>query len=203
MNLNWLKTVAIGVVLISQLPAFAVQSRSGKAAAFVAQQQAEERYRRLYSIVEDLQASNVVLQQRIERLESQINAAVKQLNDKQADTATESQLEALSRKFTEELQKLEDRRTADNKRILEELRKLATRPIPQPPAPQKRKPEIEPFTGPVYEIEVQPGYTISAIAQKYRDEGHEIYVNDILRANPGLDPRKLKVGQIIKIPARE
>jgi len=51
-----------------------------------------------------------------------------------------------------------------------------------------------------YEYKIQPGNTLSAIAQAYRDEGIKVTVDDILKANPGLDPKKLQVGQVIIIP---
>ncbi len=181
------------------------QNRSASTANFVAQQQAEERYRRLYTIVEDLQSANVVLQQRVERLESQLQRAIKSLNDKQAEAVTSSQLEVLSKKLTQELKSLDDKRLADNKKILSELKKLANRPAPAPKVStsKTRVPEQVPYDGPVYEITVEPGYTISKIAERYREQGHMIYPKDILKANPGLDPRRLQVGQVINIPAKQ
>ena len=181
------------------------QNRSASTANFVAQQQAEERYRRLYTIVEDLQAANVVLQQRVERLENQLQRAIKSLNDKQAETVTGQQLELLSKKLTQELKSLDDKRLADNQKILSELKKLANRPAPAPKVStvKPRDPKPLPYDGPVYEITVEPGYTISRIAERYREQGHMIYPNDILKANPGLDPRRLQVGQTINIPAKQ
>ncbi len=181
------------------------QDRSAQAAAYIAQQQAEERYRRLYTVVEDLQSANVVLQQRIERLESQLQRAIKSLNEQQADNVTTEQLDSLSKKVTQEIQIVENKRLADNKKILSELKKIANRPAPAPKQPIAKtpKPALEPYTGPVYEITIEPDYTISGIAQKYREQGHMISANDILRANPGLDPRRLQPGQVIKIPAKQ
>ena len=179
------------------------QSRTSRAAEFVAQQQAEERYRRLYAIVEDLQAANVLLQQRIERLEGKLALSETKLRDQKANAATQDQLETLSEKFTKELQKIEDTRVADNKRILAELTKMANRPapVPEPKITTKQTAEPEPYTGPVFEITIETGYTLDGIARKYREQGHNISVDDIMRANPGIDPRRLKLGQTINIPA--
>ena len=105
---------------------------------------------------------------------------------------------------TKELQTLENRRAEDNRKILQEIKRIATRPNPVPSprvVTEKTKPSPPPYTGPVYEITIEPGYTISGIAQKYREQGHEISEEDIIRANPGIDPRRLKIGQVINVPA--
>jgi nucleoid-associated protein YgaU len=50
---------------------------------------------------------------------------------------------------------------------------------------------------------VEPGYTISAIAEAYRQEGYSITTQDILEANPQIsDPRRIKVGDVIIIPIK-
>jgi len=47
---------------------------------------------------------------------------------------------------------------------------------------------------------VGSGDTISAIAKAYQDKGVKVTVKQILDANPGLDPKNLKVGQKVWIP---
>jgi LysM repeat protein len=42
---------------------------------------------------------------------------------------------------------------------------------------------------------VQSGDTPSSIARK-----HNVSLNALLSANPGVDPRHLKIGQVLKIP---
>jgi LysM repeat protein len=197
---------AMAVFILCSGSSLGAQNRASNAAAFVAQQQAQEQNRRLYTIVEDLQAANLVLQQKIDRLESQLQRALKKMADQQADTVTNEQLDALSQKMTKELQNLEDKRVADNQKILSELRKIASRPVAAPKDPiasVPKKATPPPYTGPVYEVTVEPGYTISAIAESYREEGHNISVEDILRANPGLVPKKIRPGQIINVPAKQ
>jgi nucleoid-associated protein YgaU len=48
---------------------------------------------------------------------------------------------------------------------------------------------------------VQPGDTPSSISKAFY--GSAIYYPHILRANPGLDPKRMRVGQVINIPAKE
>lgn len=181
------------------------QDRQANAAAFIAQQQQEERYRRLYTLIEDLQANNLILQKRIERLETRLSEALKGVNAQQANSVTTEQFDALSKKMASDLKSLDTQRIADNQKILEELKKLAQRPVASPPPsrPATPTPELEPYTGPVYEITIEQGYTFSSIAQTYREQGHNITEKDIMRANPGVDPRRLKIGQVINVPAKE
>ena len=198
--------LAMMLLILCSLTTLGAQNRASSAAALLAKQQAAEQYRRLYTTVEDLQAANLVLQQRIDRLESQLQRALKKMGDQQADTVTNEQLEALSQKVTKELQTIENKRVADNEKILTELRKIASRPAPAPKeatvsVPKKATPP--PYTGPVYEVTVETGYTISAIAESYREQGHDVSVADILRANPGLIPEKIRPGQIINVPAKQ
>jgi LysM repeat protein len=51
-----------------------------------------------------------------------------------------------------------------------------------------------------YEYKVAQGDTLSNIAKAYRAQGIKVTADQILTANPGLDP-KIKVGQKIFIPA--
>jgi len=52
-----------------------------------------------------------------------------------------------------------------------------------------------------YEYKVAAGDTLSIIAKAYRDQGIKVTSEQIFKANPGLDPKSLKVGQKIFIPA--
>ena len=52
-----------------------------------------------------------------------------------------------------------------------------------------------------YDYTVQKGDTLLAIAKAYREQGVKVSTDEILKANPGLDPKTMKVGQKIFIPA--
>ena len=54
-----------------------------------------------------------------------------------------------------------------------------------------------------FEHAVASGDTLSTIAQAYKEKGIKVTVDQILKANPGLVPEKMKVGQKIFIPAPE
>ncbi len=65
----------------------------------------------------------------------------------------------------------------------------APEPDPEPAAPQKG-----------YEYEVKSGDTIHAIVAAYQANGVKVSVNQVLKANPGLNPNKLRRGQKVFIP---
>ena len=207
--MNWTRTQTAAICALLLFPAmvFAAQNRPSKAANFVAQQQAEEGYRRLQTTVEELQETIVLLQKRIETLESQLNKTNKQLADYQANAATNEKLETLGKKFTTELEKLDSKRINDNKKIadgLEELKKMMSRPLVESPTPSQTDREPQAYSGPSFTVKVEPGYTVSAIARECRKNGYSHVTDElILQANPGLDPKKLQIGQIIYIPAEE
>ena len=54
--------------------------------------------------------------------------------------------------------------------------------------------------GGAFEHHVKPGDTLSRIVTSYREKGAKVTLEDILKANPGLDPTRLRVGQTIFIP---
>lgn len=198
-----LMSVLFAVFILILNTSLADEVGNDRAEVFVVQQQAEERYRRLYSIVEDLQAANLVLQKRIQNLEKRLQQMHKTIQERQSDAITNEQLEALSAKIKGDLQAIEDRRVSDNQKILDALRQLSSPSPASSSEIETSESTSESEVKSVYEIRVETGYTLSAIAKKYRDEGHSISVKDILRVNPGLDPRRLQPGQIIYIPARQ
>lgn len=53
-----------------------------------------------------------------------------------------------------------------------------------------------------FEYTIEAGNTLSAIAAAYQAQGYKVTVDDILKANPGLDPNRLQLGQVIIIPDR-
>jgi len=98
---------------------------------------------------------------------------------------------------------------------LKELERLERALSISPPS-HKSSPEIPPDIKPTplkshsdsgsgpqngYDYTVQKGDTLLAIAKAYREQGVKVSTDEILKANPGLDPKTMKVGQKIFIPA--
>jgi len=70
-----------------------------------------------------------------------------------------------------------------------------TKPAPKPPAPES--PVMSDAAGRTYKV--QAGDTLTSIAQKTL--GAESRWHEIAEANPLIDPIKLRIGQVLKLPA--
>ena len=115
-------------------------------------------------------------------------------------------------KLANQVQEIDKKRQEDRELILKEIAKLGkaggtpvSSPVHKSP-PTLSTPPAEPGltgTGPQkgYEYKVAEHDTLSIIAKAYRDQGIKVTAEQILKANPGLNPNSLKVGQKIFIPA--
>lgn len=69
---------------------------------------------------------------------------------------------------------------------------------PPPVAPlQRETPGLAPSTGGLIEHKVEQGESFATIAKKYG-----VSVDAIVKANPNVNPRRLQIGQIIKVPEK-
>ena len=159
--------------------------------------------------IQNLQETLDVQKTRISALEKEIS----DLRDKAsqpgttADTANADDL----KKLADQIQEIDKKRQADKELILKEIEKLGKvsggsstshkapptistttteNPTPGPTGPQKG-----------YDYTIQRGDTVLAIAKSYREQGIKVTTDQILKANPGLDPKNLIVGKKIFIPA--
>lgn len=151
----------------------------------------EEQLNRLRSEVSALQASNVDLQKRLSEV-------LKELQELRTQSAKSSGNYAGAddvKQLAEAIREVDRKREADRDLILAELKKLS-KTAASAPVVADRPPTAE--RG--YEYAVQSGDTISAIVQAYRDQGVKVTIDDVLKANPGLKPTSLKVGQKLFIP---
>ncbi|MGA4578356.1 LysM peptidoglycan-binding domain-containing protein [Limisphaera sp. VF-2] len=186
------------------------------AAAVWAQDPAlEERLNRMEGNIRDLLAAQAETQKRIATLVQELDQLREQIRSNHGDWATQSDV----RRLTAALEEVDRKRREDYEKIHQELRNLAKvlaspAPTPRPatPTPAERETRRRPTpstgageagggveTG--YEYVVKPGDTLSAIVQAYREQGVNVTVTQVLKANPGLNPNRLLVGQKIFIPA--
>jgi LysM repeat protein len=163
----------------------------------------EERLNKLSAHIEDLLAAQAEQQKRIAALTREIEALRDQINRPAANYATAEDL----RKLAEKLQEIDQKRVADNEKIVKELERLARLGAGARPEPREAKP-VEPKPAPGgatsekgYEYVIQSGDTLSGIAAACREKGIKVTVEQILKANPGLKERSLRPGQKIFIPA--
>lgn len=77
------------------------------------------------------------------------------------------------------------------------------RPRPPHPTHCPPRPTVEPTICPpsgYLEYTIQPGDTLFKIAMRYQDRVPGLTWQQILAANPGINPNNLRIGQVIKIP---
>ena len=153
----------------------------------------------------------------------QINGRLQDLLDAQAAqakriTALEKEIGELRdrlgdddlKKLADQVREIDKKRQEDRELILKEIGKLGKGG--GGPSPVRKSPPTvttNPATGGPggggkengYEYAVREGDSMSAIAKAYRDQGIKVTSDQIVKANPGLDPKNLKVGQKIFIPA--
>jgi LysM repeat protein len=110
-------------------------------------------------------------------------------------------------KLADQVQELAKKQQADNDLILKEIGKLGKVSGSSSSPVHKSTPSVTTNAAAGgkesgYEHKVAAGDTLLSIAKAYRDQqGIKVTSDQILKANPGLNPNTLKVGQKIFIPA--
>lgn len=165
-------------------------------------QELEERYERLRIRSEETQAAQVLLQKKLSALADEVQSLRQQLDRSGPDYATKDDLKRLA----DSIREIDRKREEDKRLILDELRKLASAPLPEitPPKKKDKPPVAEPSPAAGsrkgYEYEVKAGDTIGAIVAAYQQSGVKVTVQQVLKANPHLNPNRLTVGKKIFIP---
>jgi LysM repeat protein len=165
----------------------------------------EERLNKLTGQVEDLIAGQKALQKHVADLSREIDSLREQMGRPNASYATQDEIKRL----TENLREVDRKRIEDAERIHSELLKLGKSLEAPPPKPKKTTPPAGEKSGSEkpatpdkgYEYTVEKGDTLSLIVQAYREKNIKITTDQILKANPGLKPERLRPGMKIFIPA--
>ena len=167
-----------------------------------AQDGVEQRLSELSGRIETLLEGLETQRKQIADLAREVDRLRDQVNKPQAEAASPEDV----RRVADAVREVDRKRLEDYEKIRAELLKLgktlsAAAPVATPKAspPEKARPET-PEKG--YEYEVQKGDTLSVIVQAYRERGIKVNTEQILKANPGLVPERLRVGQKIFIPAQ-
>jgi LysM repeat protein len=161
----------------------------------------QQQINKLNGQMQDLLDAQALQAKHITALEKEIG----ELRDKSGGTgANQEDLQ----KLANQVQELAKKQQADNDLILKEIGKIGK--IGGTPSGRKSTPNVTtntPTGGTStggkesgYEYKVAAGDTLMIIAKAYRDQGIKVTAEQILKANPGLDPKSLKVGQKIFIP---
>lgn len=166
----------------------------------------QQQINKLNGQIQDLRDAQAVQAKHIDALEKEI----RELRDKSSqpvatDTANADDL----KKLADQVQEIDKKRQADRVLILKEIEKLGKVGGSSPGRKSTPSVTTNSATGGSsaggkengYEYKVSAGDTLLIIAKAYRDQGIKVTSDQILKANPGLDPKNLKVGQKIFIPA--
>lgn len=163
----------------------------------------QERLDKLTGQVQDLIASQEAVQKRLDALQ----ADLRDLHDRVTSANTSAPTTEDLRRLGEKIEEVDRKRAADYERIVSQIENLGKAVTAAPPPPlRSRKPAVE-ETAPAsasdkgYEYVIKRGDKLSLIAQAFREKDIKVSVKDILDANPGLNPDRLRVGQKIFIPA--
>lgn len=160
--------------------------------------------------IQDVKDSLNTQDKRISALEKKISDMADKVNTPAGnDYASAEDL----KKLAEQVQEIDKKRQQDNQKILDLLEKLNKgggfhRPPPENPVSANTGSDEGAQTSNSnnsqqngFEYPIAPGNTLAAIAKAYQAKGVKVTVKDILKANPGLNPNKLIVGQKIFIPS--
>jgi LysM repeat protein len=166
----------------------------------------EEKLSQLSGKIEDLIAGQEAQRKRISELSKEIDSLREQMGKPTGDYAGKDDFKRLG----EAIKEVDKKRLEDYDKIHNDLLKLSnslktptaasrgSKPPPDPAGSDKTAPTdkgaFEPYV-------VQSGDTLDAIVQAYKARNVKITVQQIMKANPGLVPEKLHVGQKIVIPA--
>jgi LysM repeat protein len=152
--------------------------------------------------IQNLTESQAVQAKRITALEKEISELREKSNGSGAN-ADDLQ------KLADQVQDLAKKQKADQELILKEIGKLGKAGGSSPSHKSTPNATTNTVAGNPSssgketgdEYKVAAGDTLSIIAKAYHDQGIKVTKEQILKANPGLNPNNLKVGQKIFIPA--
>jgi LysM repeat protein len=168
----------------------------------VSSQELQEDYKTLEGKVQDMIDAASAQDKRIQDLEKEVSELRDQISAKPTgDFVSQDD-------FKKALEEIDKQRQADKDVILKALKGISPAAKIAPtrthtPAPKPENSDVTP--GPkgdedVYTYEIKAGDTLSVIRQAYKEQGIKVSIQQILDANPGLDPTKLRIGQKISIP---
>ena len=165
----------------------------------------EERFNKLAGQIEDLRAGQDALRRQLETLGKELDSIREQVNKPTGNYASQEDL----KRVAEAIKEVDRKRIEDADKIHDDLLNLKkSLSVPPPPKPKSavtpnESPNSDASSVPSkgYEYVVKKGDTLSIIVQAYRDNNIKVTTDQILKANPGLKPERMKVGQKIFIPA--
>ena len=159
---------------------------------------------KLYGQVQDLTEAQAAQNKKLGELEKSIGDLGDKLNQPAANnSASADDL----KKLAAQVQEIDKKRQDDNELILKQIEKLGktgavSTAIHKPTPTVSTNDPNATVTGQQkgYDYPIAANDTISGIAKAYRAQGVKVTTDQILKANPGLNPNSLIVGKKIFIP---
>ena len=196
--------VFAGLVIILTVPS--AFSQDNPAAAAAAREEAEARYQRLNSRIEDLEIAFQRFKKDQDRLESEVRAIREQVTRAAENTQNVATQESIKR-LADAIEEVDKKRLKDQEKVdagLKHLEKLITSAgTPRRSNGSSAKPPSQPpkATGKGYEYSIQDGDTLSVIVAAIREQkGLKITQKQVMEANPNVNWNRLQIGQKIFIP---
>jgi LysM repeat protein len=179
---------------------------SAAPAAFSQDAATEERLNKLTGQIEDLIAVQKTLNDRISALSKEIINLHEQASKPAGNYAAQEDLKRLA----DSVREVDRKRTEDYEKISAQILKLgkvvatpsqnskrsSTSSSADVPRTEKSEPAQKGF-----DYTIEKNDTLSVIVQAYREKNIKVTTEQILKANPGLNPNRLRPGQKIFIPA--
>src|ERR1051326_4852966 len=162
----------------------------------------EERINQLNGKIEDLIAGMEAQKKMISELRKEIEKLREQQDKPNTSYATHDDVKRLG----ETVKEVDRKRIDDNEKVQAALLKISealNKPIkPKERTPVATKdPESPKHDEKGFEYTIKSGDNLSTIVKLYKEQNIKITTDQILKANPGLQPDKLRVGPKIFIPA--
>jgi TolA-binding protein len=196
-----MRTISVWICLLTLVVALTPRARAQDAAT-------QAQLDKITGEIQDIQDSLNSQDKRISALEKKIGEMQDKLSTPQGnDFASADDL----KKLAEQVQEIDKKRQQDNQKILDALEKLgkgggfhhpaqSENPVTPNPEPGQETPTSNNGQN-GYEYKIESGNTLAAIVKAYRAKGVKVTVDQVLKANPGLDPKHMIVGKTIIIPS--
>lgn len=166
----------------------------------------EERLNQLSGKIEDLIAGQEAQRKQLADLRHEIESLREQASKPTGNFAAQEDL----KRVADTIKEVDRKRLEDYEKIRTTIKDLGATLAAQPAQkPRKSEPPVKemaqadkpPKNEKGFEYTVKSGDTISAIIAAYREQNIKVTEKQIMQANPGLVPEKMRLGQKIWIPA--
>jgi septal ring factor EnvC (AmiA/AmiB activator) len=172
----------------------------------------EERLNQLSGKIEDLIASQETQRKQLADLRREIESLREQASKPTGNFAAQEDL----KRVADAVKEVDRKRLEDYEKIRGTIKELGTTLAAQPPQRTKKsdsgtmeiaqvekrsKTDKSEKSEKGFEYTIKSGDTLSGIVAAYREQNIKVTKDQIIAANPGLVPEKMRLGQKIWIPA--